>query len=276
MVSLEQIDHVTIAASELGKLTEPLERYGFDPAYGGVHSNEVTHMSQLGFEDGTYLELISTVEPGMESPVWQSFVAQDGGACGWAIVVDDIDEAADQFRDEGIDIDQPARYEREPDRGDRLEWTMAVPSQHIYPFLIHDRTDRRYRAKPGVGTVHTETKGIGRVVLGVEDLESTIDAFHALFDLGEPQRLRDTPAGLKISSYDNAPVTLVAPSEEGWLGERLDTFGPSPVGFLLRSADPDQSRVRFGIEGTSHWGDLEIGWIPVTDREGLDDLGLVL
>ena len=77
------IDHVTIAGADLAALQQGFTNAGLTPDYGGVHSNGVTHMAALGFDDGSYLELISTVEPGKESPWWPKQIAADGGPCAW-------------------------------------------------------------------------------------------------------------------------------------------------------------------------------------------------
>lgn len=270
------IDHVTIAGSDLHRFQDVFGMYGLEPVYGGVHSNEITHMSQLGFGDGSYLELFSTVEPNTRSPVWGSFVEQNGGPCGWAIVVEDIEETSDQFRDEGISVHGPDRYERETQTGHQIVWDMAVPDENIYPLLIRDRTDRARRALPGMGTKDTELGSITRVILGVEELERQIDTFHALFDLGDPELAKDSQFDLEIANFSDIPVTLVSPTADEWLSERLATFGQAPVSFLLESGDPERSRARFGIDSTSDWGDLTIGWVSVTDQQGIGDLGIVL
>ena len=62
-----RIDHATLAARSLDPMVEALRGLGFGPTYGGAHSNGVTHMSLVSFPDGSYLELISTLEPGARS-----------------------------------------------------------------------------------------------------------------------------------------------------------------------------------------------------------------
>ncbi len=63
-----KLDHVTLAATNLDTLVEGFSAAGMTLDYGGAHSNGITHMSLLGFSDGSYIELISTVTPGVPAP----------------------------------------------------------------------------------------------------------------------------------------------------------------------------------------------------------------
>ena len=48
-----KIDHVTIAGSDLSKMRDAFASLGLVSEYGGAHSNGITHMALLGFEDGS-------------------------------------------------------------------------------------------------------------------------------------------------------------------------------------------------------------------------------
>ncbi len=54
-----QIDHVTVAGSDLDLLRRAFSACGLESVYGGPHANGVTHMASIGFRDGSYIELIS-------------------------------------------------------------------------------------------------------------------------------------------------------------------------------------------------------------------------
>ena len=70
------IDHVTIAGSTLATLEAGFAAIGLTTDYGGPHSNGVTHMSLLGFDDGSYIELISSMQPGQKDNVfWGEHIA---------------------------------------------------------------------------------------------------------------------------------------------------------------------------------------------------------
>jgi len=79
-----RVDHVTFGASSLDHLIEPFRALGLDAQYGGAHANGITHMAAVGLPDGSYLELISTVEPAIRSPWWPEAIRGDAGPCGFA------------------------------------------------------------------------------------------------------------------------------------------------------------------------------------------------
>ena len=63
-------DHVPIARSDLDAATEEFTRVGLEPEYGGTHADGTTHMAVVGFDDGSYLELISGTDPHIEPDLW--------------------------------------------------------------------------------------------------------------------------------------------------------------------------------------------------------------
>ena len=51
-------------------------------------------MSQLGFDDGSYIELVSTDRPFTRSPNWSEHIVSEGGLCSWAVLVDEVFSAS--------------------------------------------------------------------------------------------------------------------------------------------------------------------------------------
>ncbi len=47
------VDHVTLGASRLEALANAFAAAGLAADYGGLHSNGITHMSQVAFDDGS-------------------------------------------------------------------------------------------------------------------------------------------------------------------------------------------------------------------------------
>ena len=77
-----KIDQVTIPGSSLAEMDKAFADIGLTTDYGGPHSNGITHMSLLGFDDGSYIELISSLEPGKkDSAFWGEHIAGNGGPC---------------------------------------------------------------------------------------------------------------------------------------------------------------------------------------------------
>ena len=98
------IDHVTLGASRLEALAGAFAANGMVTEYGGPHSNGVTHMSLVSFDDGSYVELISVMRPGQPAPGWQEHIVHEGGPCGWAVHADDVAAEATRLRDRGISV----------------------------------------------------------------------------------------------------------------------------------------------------------------------------
>jgi hypothetical protein len=266
------VDHVTVAGTGLDALRDPLEAAGFAPGYGGEHDNSVTEMAAVGFPDGSYLELIAavTADP---APFWDAQIRADGGPCGWAVGVDDLQGAVDRLRDRGVAVEGPTELSRERPDGTLLEWSMAFPGpgdpgSHL-PFLLTDHTPREQRARPGRGSEGTGVTGVERVVLGVETLAAGTDRYRTAFDLAAPERREEPAHGVRVARFPDAPVDLVAPQDGGWLADRLDAFGPGPCTFLLGSDGTAEA----GTAGT--WLGREVGWLDVTGGPGPADLGIL-
>lgn len=271
------VDHVTVAGRDLDALADAFAAAGLPAEYGGEHSNGVTHMSIVGFRDGSYVELISTVEPGTRSPWWDTSIHGDGGPCAWAVAVDDIDGASGTLRDRGVTVEGPTRFQRIRDDGTLVEWDLTFlgggdPGATL-PFLISDRTPRERRVRPTDTLVDSSVIGVDTVVLGVPDEADAIERLTRAFDVEVDDREAVELLGTEAVSFVDAPIVVVAPRGDCWLAERLGRFGPGPVAFILRT-DPERGSQFEAVERESVFG-REIGWIPPTAPVGRHYLGVV-
>ncbi|HKK08637.1 MAG TPA: VOC family protein, partial [Gemmatimonadota bacterium] len=78
-----RVDHVTWAETDLDALRSRMDGVGLPSAYGGPHSNGVTHMAVVAFPDGSYVELLAPREPNRRSPVWERAVRAEAGPAAW-------------------------------------------------------------------------------------------------------------------------------------------------------------------------------------------------
>ena len=213
-----QIDHVTIAGSDLARLQRTFARLGLPTDYGGMHSNGVTHMALLGFEDGSYLELISTREPGAKSPWWPRQIEQDGGPCAWCARAPDISAECARLRHTGIPVQGPTRFHRMRPDGNRVEWDLAFPGVHepgaVLPFLIQDHTPRTLRVQPSPVATKRGLTGVATVVIAVEDLVWTTELFHQAYGWMTRETRPDPSLGATVVSFEGTPVALASPLEE--------------------------------------------------------------
>ena len=179
------IDHVTIAGSALARMQRVFAEVGLETDYGGLHSNGATHMALLGFADGSYVELISTFVAGTQSPLWGAHIAGDGGPCGWAVATDDPGLEAARLKGLGVPVRGPFPLNRRRADGALVEWDLVYVGDGepgaTLPFLIKDRTPREWRVQPSASVAGTELTGVAVVVLGVDDLATSVDLFRRVY-----------------------------------------------------------------------------------------------
>lgn len=272
-----RIDHVTVAGPDLDKLADAFSAAGMPVAYGGRHSNGVTHMCVVGFRDGSYIELISTQEDGVTSPWWDEPIREGWGPCGWAIRADDIDAATTTFRDRGVTADGPDGYQREREDGTLVEWDLTAlengdPGTRL-PFLIEDRTPRERRIQPTGDLASSPVSGVDTVLIGVPDLPAAIDDFRTAFDATEPARASCGDLRADLASFPELPVTLAHPTGDGWLADRVARTGTAPAAYLLgydRGANHGFTDLTAGAVD-----ERDVEWLPITHPTGRRYLGLV-
>src|SRR5262245_55419779 len=159
------IDHVTIAWSSLEAMAQVFASVGLAADYGGPHGNGITHMDVLGFDDGSYVELISTIQLGPNPDAsWGEAITADAGPCAWAVRAEEIVGEAERVRALGIPVAGPNPGGRKRPDGQVLEWETVAPGKWgtgaVLPFLIKDRTSRELRVRPSPSVAGTELTGI--------------------------------------------------------------------------------------------------------------------
>lgn len=275
MTALPTVDHAVIAHSDIERLVEMFEAAGFTTRYGGVHSNGITHNYTVGFDDGSYIELISTRDPDQTSPWWNDAIHGDAGPCAWALPVEDIETETERLADRGIAVDGPNYYTRERPDGVSVEWDLTVVGERelgaTVPFLVRDRTPRDHRVPVADSVADTELVGLSEVIVGVTDPDTVVDRFLSVFESAPLERREQNDFAAELVRFAETPVTLAVPHEDTWLAERLDRFGPLPCAYLLESTDVDASIERFDLSPGKEWFDDEVRWfdIDVAGRLGI-------
>src|ERR1035438_1604217 len=271
-----KIDHVSIGWSDLGVLQNLFANSGMATEYGGPHSSGNTHMSLLGFRDGSYIELISTLRSDSVSSSWKRQIEKDGGPCAWCVEQMNIPQEVEKAKRLGIPATGPIDYTRKRPDGVLVEWELGFlgdgEAGSTLPFMIKDKTPRDFRVRPSasVSSAGAPLRGVGSVVLAVQDLNASTALFRKLYGWEEPERNVEILEGATLARFDGTPVTLAAPLGQGWLSERLAAFGPSPCAFLLDAIDLDSASRSHPLGPRLPWFDgKKLSWVQPMKERGI-------
>ncbi len=81
-----ELDHVSVCGSSLDSLRQDFTAVGLTPDEGGPHGNGITQMALIAFDDGTYIELIAPIKPGVSAGSdWSKFMSDPAVTCAWAV-----------------------------------------------------------------------------------------------------------------------------------------------------------------------------------------------
>lgn len=261
------VDHAVIAGRDLAPLRETFDALGLTAEYGGAHAHDVTHNALVGFDDGSYVELISTVEPGATPAKRAPFIGGDAGPCGWAVETDDVGALVTAMADRGIEAERSDRHTRETPDGTVVEWWLGYlgrgePGTEL-PFVIEDVTPRTHRITPSPSVAGSELTGVGAVVVAAADLDALVDRYRRAFDLPAPERASAPAFGADLARFPDGAAILAAPHEDTWLAERVETFGTLPCGVLLATTEFEAALARAPGDagGTTHWFGDRVGWL---------------
>jgi hypothetical protein len=268
-----KIDHVSVGGTDLERLEELFSESGMKTEYGGAHSGGITKMSLLGFDDGSYIELISTVEPGAESSTWKRAIEGDGGPCAWAIETDIAMEVA-KAKELGLPASGPTDYNRKRPDGVSVEWQLGFIGDQepgaVLPFLIKDITPRSFRVRPSPSVAGGLLRGINTVVIGTPSLEEPVRLFRGMYGWDEPEVRTDLWEGVKLALFEGTPVVIAVPMGAGWLSDRLEKFGPSPCAFLIDTTDLEESGSKHPLEPRQSWfGNTALRWVKTLKDNGI-------
>ncbi len=265
------IDHVPFAVGDLDEATATFERLGLAPDYGGVHDNGCTHMSVLGFADGSYVELIAERERG-DHGFWPDHIRADAGPAAWCVRVPDIVSECRRVLESGHPVRGPLYGAREREDGRLVEWDRAEfgadERRLLFPFAIEDRTPLSYRVSESPSVAVGPLTGVGQVVLAVRDLAAAVETFRGIYRF--PQPVRDSVPGFgRVASFPGQPVALATPDTAGsaggtgtekggssaWLADRLEQFRECPCTCLLGVDDMATAREAYPLAEPLSWPD---------------------
>lgn len=270
---LLEIDHVSICGSNLDTLRQIFTEVGLTPDFGGPHGNGITQMAIIGFDDTSYIELIAPVKPGATAGSdWARFMSEDAVTCAWAVGTNVLLQQVDQLKKAGIPVKTPEPGSRKRPDGMSIEWTTAdvgsgTPGSTL-PFIIEDKTPRAWRVQVSDSVKGAPVTGVENVVLGVSNLDASIALFRKAYGWAEPLTETQKDFG-KLAYFPGEPVILAAPSNGGWLADRLAKFGETPVAYLLGTRDFAAAVKKYKLSGTKTWFGQKVAWFDAGKLKGV-------
>ena len=271
-VTLE-LDHVSVCGSNLDTLRQTFTDVGMTADLGGPHGNGVTQMASIGFDDASYIELIAPIKPGVTAGSgWAKFMSEDAVACAWAVGTNVLLQEVDRLKKAGIPVKGPERGSRKRPDGMSIEWMTAdvgsgTPGSTL-PFIIEDETPRVWRVQTSASMKGAPVSGVENVVLGVNNLDASIALFRKAYGWAEPITETQKDIG-KLAYFPGEPVILAAPSNGGWLSDRLGKFGESPVAYLLSTRDFAAAGKKYRLSGTKTWFGQKVAWFDAGRLKGV-------
>jgi hypothetical protein len=180
-------DHVVLVVPGLAAAIAEHRARGFTVTPGGEHAGGLTHNALVGFQDGSYLELIAfhdlAAARGKHS--WAPVAERGGGWADFALLSDDLPGDVAALGD--LVARPPEDGGRTRPDGVAIAWRVAR-LQTPLPFLIQDLTARDLRVPGGNTAKHANgTSGLDQVVLGATDPAQVGERYAKLRARGAPE-----------------------------------------------------------------------------------------
>jgi hypothetical protein len=191
---LTRLDHLVILVRDLELASADYESLGFAVTPGGEHADGLTRNALVPFPDGSYLELVSFLDP--EDPTdnvwgWRRFFPREG-LIDYCAASDDLDADVERLASLGFGVEGPDDGGRRLPDGTNIRWRSARIRQEgrIFPFLIEDLTPRDLRVPGGPEARHPNGAiGVSHLEICAPDKESAAKSLAALVETALPVRL---------------------------------------------------------------------------------------
>jgi catechol 2,3-dioxygenase-like lactoylglutathione lyase family enzyme len=207
-----RLDHVVNGVGDLAAASAEWAAAGFTVVPGGAHTAAPTHNALIGFQDGSYLELIAR-RPGATEPATGLSarllrLEPDEGLVDFALHTPDLAATVAAARAAGLTLSDPAPSGRARPDGVRLAWASSRPASPDLPFLITDTTPRDLRVPGGPAAQHANgVTGIHHLGVQVHDLDASITRYRALLGM-EPQPWREDEADDEAATVNLGVISV--------------------------------------------------------------------
>ena len=236
---LTRLDHLVLLVRNLDLAVADYERLGFTVTPGGEHADGLTRNALIPFEDGSYFELVSFLDPeDTRDNVWgwRKFLPHEG-LIDHCAASDDLESDVRRLESLGFDVNGPDDGGRRLPDGAEIRWRSARIRQEgrLLPFLIEDLTPRGLRVPGGQATRHPNgASGISRLEIAAPDAEEAASSLAAL--IGTPH---DASTSVRLGTCTFSPVS----AEREDAAHRLATGRSGPLAVDLVGETPGSAQI---------------------------------
>ena len=178
-------DHVVLVVLDLSAAVAAHRERGFTVTPGGEHAGGLTHNALVGFQDGSYLELLAfhdLAAAGQHS--WAPVAQRGGGWADFALHSNDLRQDVTALAD--LVVRPPEDGGRTRPDGLGIAWRVARLQKPL-PFLIEDLTARELRVPGGDAAKHANrTTRLAGIVIGATDPALVTKRYGLLRERGAP------------------------------------------------------------------------------------------
>lgn len=241
-----QFDHLVHFVEDPKKVIERLKENGIHAAEGGVHQNRGTY-NALSYFDLSYIEFLSTYDRKlveqtkhlkyslMETVVQKQFKE---GFARFAVRTTNIEEAAERFREKGLEVYGPVPLSRKRPDESVINWKLLYvgkPNEELaLPFIIQwdESDDERRKDLTEREIIASHPAGIhfSHITIAVKDLEQTVRKWADWLEIeaGEVFIDEELTARCQIVELKGGRINFSSPIGEGIVSEVLETNGEGP------------------------------------------------
>jgi len=180
-----RLDHLVILVRDLERAARDYRRLGFRVTPGGEHADGLTRNALVPFRDGTYLELVSFVDPESSRDNvwgWRKLLPREG-LVDYCAASDGLRQDAERLRGLDLGVEDLGEGGRRLPDGAEIRWRSASVRQEgrVLPFLIEDVTPRRMRVPGGPAADHPNAAtGIRSLELSTSDTRKAAEILASL------------------------------------------------------------------------------------------------
>lgn len=180
------LDHIVLVVPDLAAAVAEHRERGFTVTPGGEHAGGLTHNALVGFQDGSYLELIAfhDLAAARGKHNWAPVAERGGGWADFAVLSNDLRQDLAALGD--LVARPPEDGGRTRPDGIEIAWRVARLEKPL-PFVIEDLTARELRVPGGAAAKHANgMTRVAGVVLGATDPALVADQYTMLRGRGAP------------------------------------------------------------------------------------------